>query len=116
MALVDEASPELLTGDMEDTANRLTSCYNRHWQTKRWPKLWKKELVVKVFKKGSLHEYNNWRGVTLPPVTSKTFCRMLLERIKKVVDKKFERSRLSLDPRKVQLNTSLYLVTSGAGK
>ena len=63
-----------------------------------------------------MHEYNNWRGVTLSPVTSKTFCRMLLERIKKGVDKKFERSRLSLDPRKVQLNTSLYLVTSGAGK
>ena len=35
-----------------------------------------------------------------------------MEWIKKGVDKKFERSRLSLDPRKVQLNTSLYLVTS----
>ena len=35
---------------MGDTASRLTS--------ERWPKLWKKE-VVKIFKKGSLHEYNN---------------------------------------------------------
>ena len=66
---------------MEDNASSLTSCYNRHLETKRWPKLWKKEFVVKVFKKGSLHEYNNWRGVTLLSITSKIFCRMLLERI-----------------------------------
>ena len=51
-------------GDMEDTASRLTSCYNRLWESKRWPKLWKRELV-KVFKKGCLREYKNWRGVTL---------------------------------------------------
>ena len=57
-AWVDEVCPELLRGDMGDTASRLTSCYNSVWETKRWPKLWKKE-VVKIFKKGSLHEYNN---------------------------------------------------------
>ena len=34
-----------------------------------------------------MHECNNWRGVTLLPVISKIFCRMLLERIKKGVDK-----------------------------
>ena len=49
--------------------------------------MWKKGLFVKVFKKGDLHECNNWRGVTLLPVISKIFCRMLLERIKKGVDK-----------------------------
>ena len=52
---VDEVCPELLTADMEDTAARLTSCYNRIWETERWPKVWKKGLVVKVFKKGDLH-------------------------------------------------------------
>ena len=35
-----------------------------------------------------------------------------MERIKKGVDKKFESSRQSLDPRKVQLNISLYFLTS----
>ena len=61
---VDEVCLELLRHDMEDTASRLTSCYNRLWESKRWPKLWKKELV-KVFKKGCLRQYKNWRGVTL---------------------------------------------------
>ena len=50
--------------------------------------MWKKELVVKVFKKRSLRECNNCRGVTLLPVSSKIFCSMQLERIKKGVDKK----------------------------
>ena len=62
---VDEVGLELLRDGMEDTASRLTSCYNRLWKSKRWPKLSKKELVVKVFKKGCLRENKNWRGVTL---------------------------------------------------
>ena len=36
---VDEVCLELLRDDMEDTASRLTSCYNRLWGSKRWPKL-----------------------------------------------------------------------------
>ena len=55
---------------MEDTASRLTSCYNRFWEGERWPKVWKKELV-KVFKKGALRKCNNQRGVTLLRVINK---------------------------------------------
>ena len=33
---VGEVCPELLRADMEDTASRLTSCYNRLWETKSW--------------------------------------------------------------------------------
>ena len=50
--------------------------------------MWKKRLVVNVFKKGSLHECNNCRGVTLLPVISKISCGMRLERIKKGAEKK----------------------------
>ena len=78
----------LLRADMEDTESRLTSCYSRVWEIERWPKVWKKGLVVKVFKKDDLHKCNNRRGVTLLPVNSKIFCRLRLERIKKGVDKK----------------------------
>ena len=109
---IDDVCPELLRTDMEDTASRLTKCYNRLWETERWPKMWKKGLVVKIFKKGDLSECNNWRGVTLLPVINKIFCRMLLERIKKGVDKKLRKSRLGFDSREVQLNRSLYLETS----
>ena len=32
---VDKVCPELLTADIEDTGSRLTSCYNRLWETDR---------------------------------------------------------------------------------
>ncbi|KAL9959458.1 hypothetical protein ACROYT_G032784 [Oculina patagonica] len=90
---VDGVSPELLRADMEVTAHRLTRCYNRLWETDRWLEIWKKGLVVKIFKKGDLRDCNNWRGVTLLPVISKIFGRMLLERIKRGVDKKLRKEQ-----------------------
>ena len=96
---VDEVCRELLRADMEDTASRLTSCYNRLWETERWPKVWKKGLVVKVFKKGALRQCNNWIGVTLLPVISKIFRRMLLERMKKGVDKKLRKEQAGFGPK-----------------
>ena len=41
-ARVDEVCPELLRADMKGTASRLTSCYNRLWETEKCPKVWKK--------------------------------------------------------------------------
>ena len=48
----------------------------------------RKELVVKVFKTDDLRKCNNWRGVTLLPVSGKIFCRLWLRQIKKGIDKK----------------------------
>ena len=97
---VGKACPELLTADIEDTASKLTSCYNRLRETERWPKVWKKGLVAKVFKKGDLHQCNNWIGVTLLPVISKIICRMLLERIRKGVDKKLRKEQAGFRPKR----------------
>ena len=78
VAGVDEVCPEYLRTKIEDTASRLTRCYNRLWENERWPKVYKKGLVVKVFKKGDLHECNNGRGVTSLPAIRKIFLRTLL--------------------------------------
>ena len=43
-------------------------------------------VIVKVPKKGNLRECTNWRGITLLPVVSKIFGRVLISRIKKGVD------------------------------
>ena len=56
---VDEVGPELLRSDMEGTAQRLTRCYNRLWETEMWPEVWKKGLIVKIFKKADLRDCNN---------------------------------------------------------
>ena len=102
-----------MRAEIEDTASRPTSCYNRLWETERWPKVWKKELVVKVFKKGDLRECNNWRGVTLLPVISKILSvGCCWSGSRKAYTRNFERGRLGFAPREVQLNRSLYLETS----
>ena len=49
--------------------------------------------MVKIFKKGDLPDCNNWRRVTLLPVISKIFCRMMLERIKIGIDKKLRKEQ-----------------------
>lgn len=95
---VDEVCPDMDMADMEYIASRLTRCYNRVWETERWPEVWKKGLDVKIFKRGDLRDYNNWRGVTVLPIISKIFCRMLLERIKKGVDKKLRKEQAGFRP------------------
>ena len=55
--------------------------------------MWKKRLVVNVFKKGSLHECNNCRGVTFVLVISKISCGMRLGRIKKGIDRKLRKEQ-----------------------
>lgn len=85
---IDEVGPELLKAVMQNTARTSTTCYKRLGETERWPEVWKKGLIVKIFKKGDLHDCNNWRRVTLLPIISKIFCRMMLERIRIGVDKK----------------------------
>lgn len=54
----DEVDPHLLADDMEYTASRLTRCCNRLWKTERWTEVWKKRLIVKIFKKGDLRDCN----------------------------------------------------------
>ena len=103
---------ELLRADMEDAASRLTNYYNRLLETERWPKVWKKGLAVKVFEKGDLYECNSWTGVTLLPVTSKIFCRMLLEQIKKGVDKKLQKEQAGFQPKRSTTEQIFYLQTS----
>ena len=67
---VDEVGPDLLRADMKGKASRLAKCYNRLSEVERWPKVWKKGLIVKIFKKGDLCDCNNWRGVTCAIVTT----------------------------------------------
>jgi len=60
----------------------------------------KKGLICKIFKKGDMRDCNNWRGVTLLPVVSKVFCRMMIERMKNGVDKRLRKEQAGFRPRR----------------
>ena len=34
--------PDFMRAAMEDTASRLTRCYNRLWESEKWPEGWRK--------------------------------------------------------------------------
>ena len=53
---------------------------------------------MKKFRKGDLRDCNKWRGVTLLPVISKVFCRMIIDQIKKGVDRKLRKEYAGFRP------------------
>lgn len=57
------------------------------WEEEKWPAVWKNGLICKIFKKGDMRDCNSWRGVILLSVISKIFCRMMIGRMKKQLDK-----------------------------
>ena len=43
-------------------------------------------MIIKIPKKGSLSDWNNWHGITLLSVPSKIFCKVIIQRITQAVD------------------------------
>ena len=57
------------------------------WESEQIPEEWKEGYLVKLLKKGDLSSCNNWRGIMLLSVPSKILTRIILERLKKDLDK-----------------------------
>lgn len=55
---------------------------------------------MKILKKDDLRDCDNWRGVNLLPINSKTSCRMIIEQINIDigVDKKLRKEQAGLRP------------------
>ena len=82
----DSVVVKLLKTDLEERTKELTKLFNKVKEEGVPPKSWSRGLIVKLPKKGNLRECTNWRGITLLPVISKIFGRVLIRRIKKGVD------------------------------
>jgi hypothetical protein len=78
----DNIPAEVLKADPYMSADILLSLFQDIWQKEKVPKERKEGIIINVPKKGDLSQCRNWRGVTLLPVISKIFNKILLERIK----------------------------------
>ena len=58
------------------------------WDNEDIPKDWREGHLVKLPKKGDLHECSNYRGIMLLSVPGKVLSRVILERLKKVTETK----------------------------
>ena len=56
------------------------------WESETIPEAWKTGLIVKLPKKGDLADCNNWIGVTLLPITSKVFSKIINTRLAETLD------------------------------
>ena len=84
---------EVLKTDPYSTADILLPLFQDIWQKEKFPKEWKEGIVIKVPKKGDLSQCRNWRGVTLLVVISKIFNKVILERIKDVLERGLRKER-----------------------
>ena len=81
--------PELLKYGGSEVTRQLTKLSNVILEEQRVPDDWKKAVIVPLFKnKGSRLDCGNYRGISLIPVPSKVFMRVLLNRIKPAIEER----------------------------
>ena len=78
----DMITAVLLKADLEFTTDRLKELIDMIWSLEKVTRKWKRELIIKIPKKGNLKESKNWRGVTLLPVVSKIMGRIVVDCIR----------------------------------
>ncbi|VDP17313.1 unnamed protein product [Schistosoma margrebowiei] len=61
----DDIPTEALKADVAVTARILHILFNKIWDEEQISKDWKKELLMKIPKKGDLSKCDNYRGITL---------------------------------------------------
>ena len=82
----DNLNAELFKADPGLASTILTPLFTKIWEQEEIPSDWGTGVIIKIPKKGSLSDCNNWRGVTLLSVPSKIFCKVIIQRITKAVD------------------------------
>jgi len=65
----------------------LLDIINQAYVAKKAPREWMISILVPVFKKGNSSDPNNYRGIALMCACAKLYDRLLLERLRSVIDK-----------------------------
>jgi hypothetical protein len=71
---------------MDTNINILLPLLEKIWNKEKVTKEWKEMFIVKLPKKGNITNCNNWRGITLLSAPSKILSRVILNRVKDVVE------------------------------
>jgi hypothetical protein len=81
---VDEMVNEILK--LDEFHPLLLNIINQSYVTKSVPSEWLISILIPVFKKGDSSNPNNYRGIALMCVCAKLYNRLLLERLRAVLD------------------------------
>ena len=84
----DGIPPEALKVDIQTSTDMLHSLLSKIWEQEKVTENWKKGHLVKLPKKGDLSTCSNWWGVMLLSIPGKVLTRIMLERLKTILDKR----------------------------
>ena len=82
----DNIPAEALKSDLETTVKMLHPLFRKIWEEEVVPGDWKEGYLIKIPKKGDLSSCANYRGITLLSVPGKVFNRVILNRMKDLID------------------------------
>jgi hypothetical protein len=77
----------MLKVDPRESAKALKELFNRIWTSEEVLDSWRKGVIVKLPKKGYLSVCGNWRGINLLSVPGKIFCKVLLQKLKQLIER-----------------------------
>ncbi|KAK2179617.1 hypothetical protein NP493_480g03044 [Ridgeia piscesae] len=84
----DKIPAEAIKADIETSTEILHDLLGKIWEQEEIPTEWKEGYLVKLPKKGDMQDCNNYRGIMLLSVPGKVLNRVILDRLKTVVDAK----------------------------
>ena len=84
----DFLNAELFKFDPPLAAEILLPLLTTAWNKKEIPEDWNEGVIIKIPKKGTLSDCNNWRGITLLSIPSKVLAKIVINRISSAVDGK----------------------------
>ena len=84
----DGIPPKAIKEDLITSTEMLYELFGKIWETYEVPDDWKEGYLIKLPKKGDLRECKNWRGIMLLSTAAKVLSRIILKRLKVVVDKR----------------------------
>jgi hypothetical protein len=90
---VERIPPEVLKVDPHTTTELFYPVIKKIWAEERMPEDLRKGILIKIPKKGTLSECNNWRGITLLSVPSKIKTLVILNRIREKIDQRLKKEQ-----------------------
>jgi hypothetical protein len=78
---IDGVLPEMLKCSLNIVVPFLTKLFRKLFNDGIFPDEWSKAIIVPIFKKGDIHNVDNYRGISLLSVVSKCYTKLLNRRL-----------------------------------
>ena len=97
---IDDLNSNMLKLGAEATVNWLKITSDQIWLEETVPAVWRKQIIAPIYKKGSKLERSNYRGISLMSVASKVVGKVILNRLKHVLDTQLEENQCGFRPKR----------------